>query len=348
MCIVKSAICETPRNPWKKDRICKCNTVNWKDYKVPFFHTTVIFFRAIRSVFFLLSHYSESVFSHAAAMHCLCFPSLQQCLFACQQCFSFLHQCIFSCQQYSLPFYRSALPPLSSVFSSSLPLPMFILLELLCSVFLLWYIYIYFFSSSAMSFPPFCNIFLTFSNIIPFSVVSASLSQLPYLSSTQLCLSSPQLCRDPPLVGAVCALLHDLLSPSHKGLDSQNYLLNCFSVQNLLLFWFKYFPFIYVCVKILFCLDLNYVLRLWLWSSRHPCCTVKSWLQWIPCCVVLPVELRLEVLHKCLALNTAEVIFRTLKMLSADGLGAIEVCTHPAYQVLAKLASKGAYWGIFP
>lgn len=77
-----------------------------------------------------------------------------------------------------------------------------------------------------------------------------------------------ELCRDPPLVGAVCALLHDLLSPSHK------------------------------------------------------------------------VELRLEVLHKCLALNTAEVIFRTLKMLSADGLGAIEVCTHPAYQVLAKLASK--------
>ncbi|KAG0714549.1 Cytosolic carboxypeptidase 1 [Chionoecetes opilio] len=51
-------------------------------------------------------------------------------------------------------------------------------------------------------------------------------------------------------------------------------------------------------------------------------------------------ELRSEVLQECLALNAAEVIFRTLKALAAEGLGAIDVCVHPAYQVLAKLASK--------
>lgn len=58
---------------------------------------------------------------------------------------------------------------------------------------------------------------------------------------------------------------------------------------------------------------------------------------------MLPPEQRQGVLQKCLALNTAEVIFRTLKALSTDGLGAIDVCIHPAYQVLAKLASKGGF-----
>ncbi|XP_042212175.1 uncharacterized protein LOC121859437 isoform X2 [Homarus americanus] len=77
-----------------------------------------------------------------------------------------------------------------------------------------------------------------------------------------------ELCRDPPLVGSVCALLHDALCPSNKG------------------------------------------------DVRH------------------------IIIQTCLSLNTAEVILRTLKALSADGLSAIESCTHSAYQVLAKLASK--------
>ncbi|ROT85553.1 hypothetical protein C7M84_011899 [Penaeus vannamei] len=75
-------------------------------------------------------------------------------------------------------------------------------------------------------------------------------------------------CRDPPLVGSVCALLHDALSPSNKG------------------------------------------------------------------------DLRNTVIQTCLSLNAAEVILRTLKALSAEGLAVIDPCIHPAYQVLAKLASK--------
>nr|XP_045581248.1 cytosolic carboxypeptidase 1-like [Procambarus clarkii]XP_045581249.1 cytosolic carboxypeptidase 1-like [Procambarus clarkii]XP_045581250.1 cytosolic carboxypeptidase 1-like [Procambarus clarkii] len=75
-------------------------------------------------------------------------------------------------------------------------------------------------------------------------------------------------CEDPALMGAVCALLHDVLSPSYKG------------------------------------------------DVRH------------------------NILQTCLSLNTAEVILRALKALSAEGLSAIEPCTHSAYQVLAKLASK--------
>ncbi|XP_068215809.1 cytosolic carboxypeptidase 1-like isoform X2 [Palaemon carinicauda] len=51
-------------------------------------------------------------------------------------------------------------------------------------------------------------------------------------------------------------------------------------------------------------------------------------------------DIRDMVIQTCLALNTAEVILRTLKSLSADGLTVIEPCIHPAYQVLAKLASK--------
>lgn len=47
------------------------------------------------------------------------------------------------------------------------------------------------------------------------------------------------------------------------------------------------------------------------------------------------------IIQMCLALNTAEVILRTLKALSSEGLSAIESCTPSAYQVLAKLASKG-------
>ncbi|XP_050730928.1 cytosolic carboxypeptidase 1-like isoform X2 [Eriocheir sinensis] len=94
------------------------------------------------------------------------------------------------------------------------------------------------------------------------SMVSASQHQ-----GVEQLVKIMELCRDPMLVAGVCALLHDLLSPSHK-------------------------------------------------------------------------EQRQGVLQKCLALNTAEVIFRTLKALSTDGLGAIDVCIHPAYQVLAKLASK--------
>ncbi|XP_037776542.1 cytosolic carboxypeptidase 1-like [Penaeus monodon] len=75
-------------------------------------------------------------------------------------------------------------------------------------------------------------------------------------------------CRDPPLVGSVCALLHDALSPSNKG------------------------------------------------------------------------DLRNTVIQTCLSLNAAEVILRTLKALAAEGLAAVDPCIHPAYQVLAKLASK--------
>lgn len=77
-----------------------------------------------------------------------------------------------------------------------------------------------------------------------------------------------ELCRDPSLVGATCALLHDAISPNNKG------------------------------------------------------------------------EVRHIIIQVCLGLNTAEVILRTLKTLSSDGLSAIESCTHAAYQVLAKLASK--------
>ncbi|KAK7085141.1 hypothetical protein SK128_000586, partial [Halocaridina rubra] len=51
-------------------------------------------------------------------------------------------------------------------------------------------------------------------------------------------------------------------------------------------------------------------------------------------------EIRDIVIQTCLALNTAEVIFRTLKALATEGLTVIESCIHPAYQVLAKLASK--------
>ncbi|XP_066949748.1 cytosolic carboxypeptidase 1-like isoform X2 [Macrobrachium rosenbergii] len=51
-------------------------------------------------------------------------------------------------------------------------------------------------------------------------------------------------------------------------------------------------------------------------------------------------DIRDIVIQTCLALNTAEVILRTLKSLSTEGLTVIEPCVHPAYQVLAKLASK--------
>lgn len=46
------------------------------------------------------------------------------------------------------------------------------------------------------------------------------------------------------------------------------------------------------------------------------------------------------IIQKCLALNTAEIILRALKALATDSLSVIESCIHPAYQILAKLASK--------
>lgn len=52
-------------------------------------------------------------------------------------------------------------------------------------------------------------------------------------------------------------------------------------------------------------------------------------------------EVRRVIIQKCVALNTGEIILRSLKALATDGLSAIELCIYPAFQVLAKLASKG-------
>ncbi|KAK3860335.1 hypothetical protein Pcinc_033608 [Petrolisthes cinctipes] len=51
-------------------------------------------------------------------------------------------------------------------------------------------------------------------------------------------------------------------------------------------------------------------------------------------------DVRQILLQQCLSLNTAEIIFRTLKTLAVDGLPTLDPCAHPAYQVIAKLASK--------
>ncbi|XP_076065569.1 cytosolic carboxypeptidase 1-like isoform X3 [Oratosquilla oratoria] len=51
-------------------------------------------------------------------------------------------------------------------------------------------------------------------------------------------------------------------------------------------------------------------------------------------------ELRDMLIRKALNLNVAEVIFRTLRSLSGDGLSVLDPCVHSAYGVITKLASK--------